>query len=615
MQYKNLDGFQRFLNFSRDYWNNIAPYDLVTRAHEVYPHIGYSNLHSNSRTLTDSLRSVIQRQEGYNGLNIALAMCNLVANYTGIKISSDYCMLDSVKGTDLTREKLSQYLSIPEPVDNDFNIYFWHMPKGKSYLKKALDNDTFLNRATTLEPHVVATPDQFIRIYYNWNTQAYNNCVYIISDTFNTATVLNIMLLMPHLMRIKLDNPNIKEEEKTIYTQRVTKLFEFFETLCRIAETDPDFPWETETLLAKSTTPTLEKIINEFVELFDLISESFNEFTKKLANIKNEKSKHYWQQRINNTQNDIEQYERTLIDKYKTLAQAQHELVANQKLNPEDLTEFIDTIKQSKSIQILGVSPYQLKLKITAPLQYFQSEDFEAHERNKNSDYNKMFKEKPIWQSILHKVFITKEYQILLQGIITLTINDNSWESNIIDFHGRTDGQINYNQYPNPHLYYFDCWSKAKTEIAKNINAGNFDLVIYQMIAAVQSVNVAEQQSFVNKMLGDIANNNDISKKLTFIINTPEGKKELKYSAMLKHEAELLLQSTTTEQPTETQNTQPAHEYTQIEIPDDGNWGDNTDEHIPVNPLPDLTQMTNEQLVDAIVAATHETIGGNNENN
>ena len=106
----------------------------------------------------------------------------------------------------------------------------------------------------------------------------------------------------------------------------------------------------------------------------------------------------------------------------------------------------------------------------------------------------------------------------------------------------------------------------------KNIYEGNYELVVMQMIAAVQSVNVAENASFVSGLLGDIKNSSTLRDLLTFIVKTPEGTKELNYQQILEYEHNLT-QQTILQQAKETiaQNPQT---YTQVELPDDGEiWG------------------------------------------
>jgi hypothetical protein len=96
----------------------------------------------------------------------------------------------------------------------------------------------------------------------------------------------------------------------------------------------------------------------------------------------------------------------------------------------------------------------------------------------------------------------------------------------------------------------------------KNISEGNYELVVMQAVAAVQSVNVAEHASFVTHFLYDFRQLN--LQDLIYIVDENGIEKPL--SEMLKIEQQLKqeqLQKTLQEQ------TSTTNKYTQIEIPDD----------------------------------------------
>ena len=88
-----------------------------------------------------------------------------------------------------------------------------------------------------------------------------------------------------------------------------------------------------------------------------------------------------------------------------------------------------------------------------------------------------------------------------------------------------------------------------------------------QIIAAVQTVNIAENTSFVNGLLRDVLNNPTLRRKMTFI---DKDQNKYTYDQILEHEQHLQQ-----EQAKQIIESVPKNEYTQVEIEDDDdNWDD-----------------------------------------
>ena len=264
-------------------------------------------------------------------------------------------------------------------------------------------------------------------------------------------------------------------------------------------------------------------------------------------------------------------------------------LLANRQVSPADVQPLLDLIGQSDYIEIIDTTPTSLKIRITAPLQYFTENDFVSYENNENSEYNRHFKNK-VDKTILHKLFVTRDYQLLAEGIVTIALN-NSWNtySSPISFEAQRGGIEDFKNFPNPHLYHHNCWSAAKTEIMKNLNKDQYDLVVLQMIAAIQTINIAEHASFVNGLLNDF-DTRIFHEKMHFI---DKDKNTYTYGELydkIKKE----IQQGEVQEAAKIIEEAPKDEYTQVELPDDGDW-------------PDLATVT-EQLNDIVVNHDRNTV-------
>ncbi|MBQ8043959.1 MAG: hypothetical protein IJ272_07425, partial [Clostridia bacterium] len=287
----------------------------------------------------------------------------------------------------------------------------------------------------------------------------------------------------------------------------------------------------------------------------------------------NDNAKKYLTQELNRIQSDIKTFETKLETRYNEQLRIQQNLAATNNVTAEDVKPFIDTINNTKAIEVLAATDSEMRLRITAPLQYFTSSDFERYEKNISSAYNQRFMgggEIAILRNILHKIFVTREYKLLVQGIIKLRINTGYYDT-ILSANAQAHELTDFTEFPNPHLYHHNCWSAARNEITKNLCEGNYELVVMQMVAAVQSVNVAEHASFVNGLLDDIKNSNLVRTKGLFHVIDSTGK-HYTYAEIIAHETALQREDAVkAAKATLTNN--PKEGYSQIEIPDDdANW-------------------------------------------
>lgn len=516
------------------------------------------------RTLNSILNHIFG---GYTCISPAIstlyAFCKLLKNNPRLKIYSNYLSISSEMATNL-ENTLLQTLDFPNIDTQAFNIVFYHVPKGKSYLKNVLDTIQNLTRLKQIETYCIANTQHFIRIYRNFNASG-NNTITIFSDQYNDHMLHTLCTMFPHLMDITpctSDAPLSAKEQ--LYNKRVETLYQIFDILYKalISSIDQLYPTNEITAIASNLT----KLTAEYAELFDFVSEYLDSFTKKLAHIKNAAATAFFEKELKSAKNTIIDYEKRLTDAYNLKMRVERQLILNKMATEEDIKPFTETIKNTKAIELLTTTENEMILRITAPLQYFQSSDFEAYEKNPNSTYSVSFKNDSTLKRIFHKIFITREYKILFQAIIHVYIQDN-YCNNCLHFYAeKVYSNPNLTEFPNPHLYHHDCWGAAKAEMNKNICEGNYELVIMQMVAAVQSMNIAENASFVNGFLTDIKTSRNLRNLITFIIDTPEGPAKYSYNELLDYEQALEKQEIL-DQAKEIL-AQPSEKYTQIELPD-----------------------------------------------
>lgn len=525
-----------------------------------------------SRTLSEVLNSetlgryTAGRANAYHTL---FTMCSILENNKLLKIHPEYRLITSEQAQNLETD-LHRVLNLPNTDPNAFNLILYHIPKGKSYLRNVLDKSTGLVRLTQIETLCLENAQHFVRIYKNFSGTG-ENTITIFSDIYTTHFINTLFVMLPHLMGIvSRETPQgiVVTEEDNKYNQAVKLLYEFFGVLYEIMQQGRSPLYTPEEI--EATYRVLLNISTKYEALFDFTTKELNSFTAKLARARNENAQKYYKDNLERVESRIRDLEESLTELYVDKHRWERELITNKLLSEEDVKPFIDTIKTTKAIEILRTTDTKMVLRITAPLQYFQEADFEAYENNSNSNYNQTHENEPTLKKVYHKVFVTREYQILFQSIITLEIQ-NGYNNQILRLYAQRSTD-DLTQFPNPHLYHHDCWSQAKSEIQKNIAAGNFELVVMQIVAAVQTMNVAENASFNNGFLYDIRNNPTLRKRLTFIVNTPEGSKQFNYQQMIDYEKNLEKQETI-EKAKEIINDKPKEAYVQVEIPDDdANW-------------------------------------------
>ena len=498
-----------------------------------------------------SLAYALQPLNGYwnylNPYKLLLGMCTTLLNNKPFKLHTLYRTITSTEAETLTLNNILTGL----PSDTDkINITLYHIPKGKSYIKKCLDEAPIpLNRVRPIELLCVEDTTHFVRIYTGLGTTGPES-ITVFSDRFSTKLIQTIILMIPNILHITpVTEEELAEQGATnldpaefqsikingmpleLYNERTTILRELFEYLYTLHQNNSTL-MSTEEL--EHAQHLITNITTNFTSKFNWAIEALDTFSKSLASAKNRVHAYYYRQQLNHAVSKISALEQELTKLYDEKTKAERAINTNTQTTEEDIAPFLETIKNTKAIEILSTTDKSMRLKITAPLQYFTESDFKAYEKNVNSDYNRYFNNKPNIKSILHKIFVTREYRLIVQGIIKIDINDSNYSNLVLDCNALM--QLNqYDEFPNPHLLHHNCWSSAKREMDKNICEGNYELVVMQMVAAVQSVNIAEHASFVNGLLGDLRNE-EYTSKITIL---DKDNHRYTWNHIIAHEQEL----------------------------------------------------------------------------
>lgn len=555
-------------------WDTTLNLDIKAYARtELNSYSTYFNMQS--RTLTSALNHSIGMYYGsalnpYLLLDTLTCLCGTKPTY----IAPRYLIINEELAKSLSSVNIADHLCLESTHDSThFKIILCHIPKGKSFLKEILKNYDS-QRIQNIERICIENPNHFVRIYKTF-PGIDSNSIIVFSDNYTTRLITLLYGTLPILKDIPTtaSDSDEKTEEKYKRLHAIfAKVYEYLK--------NPEIPDDTR------INPITDKI-NEFAQLFDFRQDYFNTFTKSLANARNTILNDQYKRAINSNLSDIKQYENRLEELYRLYNQNLKALNAIAQVTPDDLTEFINILKTNPRMEILNVTGQNLLLRVTAPLQYFQSADLTAYENNTNSEYNRRVNN-PILKSILHKIFVTKEYQVLVQAVVKLSISTDSYSSKPLQcscIQEHSDANAEYTELPNPHMYFFNCWSQAQSEITKNITAGKFELIPMQILAAVQNINIAENASFVSRFLNYFCDSNysNYKKKAHFLVSTPKGLVKYTYDELYAYEQDLA-KTNKIEKAKEALQNNTKTGYTQIEIPDDDaswdldNYDDDDDE-------------------------------------
>lgn len=560
---------------NQDVWNNAIHPKLRTAVTNAY-NSAFSSFYCPGRVLTDALRSTLiggYYNNGYSTVSrvsygTLAYLCGLFLKNAQIRIIPHYKLVSSSDAETLTIQQMANWINLANNNLNIIPIALVHIPKGKSYVRKLIDESPDVTRLKPIENLCIESPYHFIRVLKGFGSNGPNS-ITIFTDQVSERLIQTLFVMLPNMLSLEeIPEDQMYSEEEETYNTGIKLMREIFGALY-------EFYKDNNTELKQSNVDTFKILLNAkttaLVELFDIGKIEITDFVSRLANLQNEVATRYFSDQLNNVERNIRQYEQTLEDCYNTRRTLLINIHAISKTEPENVQSFLDTIYNTKAIEVLSADDTSLRLRITAPFQYFNTTDFEAYENNIHSDYLRMYRDDPVMQSMLHKTFVTQEYRLLAQAVIRVSLNTASYVNTPLQFSAQTN-LTEYTQLPNPHLYHHDCWSKAKTEMQKNINEKNYELVVMQMVAAVQSINIAEHTSFVYDLLEDMRKH-QFQNLMHFMDSTG---KVYTYSEMHEHEKQIIEENTRQilQEQLREQMAQKS-EYSQVEIEDDdSNWDD-----------------------------------------
>jgi len=433
--------------------------------------------------------------------------------------------------------------------DNIYNINIVQVTSGISYYKKWLNStENTAKELKNIEIILKQDINHFCMCYQDFYKSEKSN-ITIFTSVVNEKLIDLLFSLLPQLPNLNL---NIATTDAT-YNKRIAILNEFFKNIY--------YHLQNNTPLDNTT---MKNLIVDFENTFDFKKEMFNDFIKNLTDSRTTYAKTTLSNKLYDLNLNISSYEQNLQNFYVKKAETQHALIAFEHTSAENVEELIKSITTNPMIEIIRVSNATMTLRVTTPLLYFSDKDYACYERKTNPILQNTYeyeRDKEVILKILHKLFITKEYKLILQANINLTINRDT--SNMLTFTAhKVDTYLT--ECPNPHLYKYDCWSDAKTIITKFISENKYDLAVLQMIAAVGTVNIAEEASFIKGLLQYFKRGSEMNRHIHIIDET---KTKRTWNEIIQHELDLEKNANITPTTTPTTTTTPrVTEYTQIII-------------------------------------------------
>ena len=571
-----------FKSISNNLWELLEFSTLKQRISQLNIPGWYS---TRSQTLQNALNYTLGHYNYGKFFRTLQGIYSLITNQD-IKIKPYYITITSTEGADYTVDKLINTLRMHyfrtnnETENPPVTIHLCHIPKGKSYLKKALDNEIEeTHRLKNLENLINTDPYTLCRIYNNFPQYPEKDIV-IFTEKPTKHMLYVLFLMLPNIFN--LTPREITEEDKVLLspeviqeiTDRNTTITEYRALCAHLWEdyTNNTIKEAGDYLNDKDFTPEeygayenqIKVHLKALIEAFKWTRANVNTFIKELANAKNAKLKCAYNDKLCSVQYDIENAERTLERAYTEKQNILRILATQNNVLASDLQVFMDLLTNSKALEILDATDRELLLRVTAPLQYFTASDFERYEANERSNYNALYRDKPELKELLHKVFITQDYQIIMQNIISMRVNTTTYEAAALSFQAYGNSKHNLlSEFPNPHLYHHNCWGQAQRKINEHIAKEDYELAVAQMIAAIQTINIAEAATFINYFIEDL-----LQSKYTNLLHlVDKSGKRYTLKEALDHEKEL---KTTVALKEAEEKLNNAEGYTQIELPDDG---------------------------------------------
>ena len=447
----------------------------------------------------------------------------------------------------------SEYDLSPLPVSYGIRPAFidiTHIGRGKSYFdQKIIEEPPRGERNKSFELQLIQQVNHYVRVYAEHVADVVN--VRIFTDIINETFIDKVYNLIPHFLGL----PEKYQTMSLDPNARNTLEFKRLEAIINLAKY---FYCDYE----QHNTDEHVGIINELLEQIDALyamdyTKLLDQFTQTFSTTRSSYALDQVRRTQSSAKSDIKSYEQYLENAYKRLQDA---IILEQGLlnaQPDDIKIFTDNLAKNKHITILNASGTKIELLITAPLKYYEPASLQVLIDNKHSVFYTKLNEQN--QKLLKAAIIDGKFQILVQAQVHCCIRNSSTEP--LEFTARND--ITFDALPNPHLTYYNCWSAARSLLKQCVLKSQYEMIVPQLIAAVQSINMAESATFYQRFLPDFNSKSDTSK---IFINPETGE------TLTKLEALKLLEDVSKP---EVEPTDTPKEYTQIEVEDnDEFWED-----------------------------------------
>lgn len=381
-----------------------------------------------------------------------------------------------------------------------FRINLVHIPRGTTFVADVLERAEQANeivRLKHIELQLINSPTHYIKVFEH-NVNGQSN-VTILTNWIDKSLIHKVLLFTPILMHWNIiEEDKLKElaekqaeEYPSVYINNAIPAI--FDALFRL--------WN-EQITGEEVTQIYTEICNNIIRLKELDKVHTESFINNLSHAVNKKIIANTKRDYETVVSNIRSYEENLKENYAKKEVLERRMLMQSSAQPDDVKALIDTINNNKAIEIIDANEDTLTILVTAPLQFFTSSDFERYEENTTSYYNlhSYGTDAKYTKPIFHKIFITHEYKLLLSAYVELRVDNSSYTATTLEVRARgvhTSGiSHHFKSVPNPHLYFYDCWSKSKTMIQKATTEKNYDLIPILIINSVQTINIAETQSF-----------------------------------------------------------------------------------------------------------------------
>lgn len=208
----------------------------------------------------------------------------------------------------------------------------------------------------------------------------------------------------------------------------------------------------------------------------------FTDAIDKLSKGITDREQSVLQRRIDRFKDDMNSTYQNWINLSNRLKDAQRDLWFLQYKNQSNkIEDFIQSLIQDKdNILCIDCVGSRLHLTVKQDLLFFDTENWEDMKEGVHEGY-------PGVVHLLDAIFGREATLTFTTGIAFDLLN--TWSSGD---HVTYDGQHDIVGFPNPHIYFFNCWGDNRPEINKNVEDGNYDLAYTQSKSALAGINLTD---------------------------------------------------------------------------------------------------------------------------